>query len=235
MIINKYIKTDQMTSKSLLVLLLVTMSLATDSPALQQIRNKLDQNEYNSQLVDMLELSVAGGQLDKVFELLQKMIDDLTGQINAANLEHASRMAAFSASIDQLEANLASLQNEVQATNRQIGEISQSISTLTTTSVSVKKQLETINQREEQIRDNRAKEVESQETKQAAGSKILAALEDIHDRLVRAVISHEGSFLEESERLDIIKQIKKELGHKHPLALLLEVSAKQNSNQLQIR
>lgn len=37
-----------MTSKSLLVLLLVTMSLATDSPALQQIRNKLDQNEYNS-------------------------------------------------------------------------------------------------------------------------------------------------------------------------------------------
>ncbi|CAD8076874.1 unnamed protein product [Paramecium sonneborni] len=215
-----------MLSKTLIVLLIVTMAVATESPALQQLRNKLDQNDYNSQLVEMLELSLAGGQLDRVFELLQKMVDDLTGQINAANLDHASRMASFEQSIEQLEANLASIQNEVQTNNRKVGEITQAISTLTSTSVAVKKQLETINQREEQIRDNRQKEVQAMETKQSASSKILAALEEIHDRLVKAVLSNTGSFLEESEKKEMIKQVKKELGHKHPLALLLEFSSK---------
>ncbi|CAD8047186.1 unnamed protein product [Paramecium primaurelia] len=215
-----------MSQKSLLVLLLITIAIATESPALQQLRHKLESNEYNSQLVDMLELSVAGGQLDRVFELLQKMIDDLTGQINSANLEHASRMAAFQQSIEQLEANLASLQNEVQTNNRKIGEITQSISTLTSTNVSIKKQLETINQREEQIRDNRAKEIQAVETKQTAAQKILGALEEIHDRLVKAVLSNQGSFLEEREKQEIIKQVKQELGHKHPLVLLLDLSAK---------
>ncbi|CAK78877.1 unnamed protein product (macronuclear) [Paramecium tetraurelia] len=215
-----------MSHKSLLVLLLVTMAIATESPALQQLRKKLEQSEYNSQLVDMLELSLAGGQLDRVFELLQKMIDDLTGQINSANLEYASRMAAFQQSIEQLEANLASLQNEVQTTNRKIGEITQSISTLTSTSVSIKKQLEAINQREEQIRDNRAKEIQSVQTNQTAAQKILGALEEIHDKLVKAVLSNSGSFLEETEKQEIIKQVKQELGHKHPLALLLDLSVK---------
>ncbi|CAD8138868.1 unnamed protein product [Paramecium pentaurelia] len=215
-----------MQSKTLIVLLLVTMTVATDSPALQQLRNKLDKNDYNSQLVELLELSLAGGQLDRVFELLQKMVDDLTGQINAANLDHASRMAAFESSIEQLEANLASLSNEVQTNNRKIGEITQEISTLTSTSVAVKKQLETVNQREEQIRDNRQKEIQALETKQSASSKILTALEDIHDRLVKAVLSNTGSFLEESEKKEMIKQVKNELGRKHPLALLLEFSSK---------
>ncbi|CAD8136061.1 unnamed protein product [Paramecium octaurelia] len=216
-----------MQSKTLIVLLLVTMAVATESPVLQQLRNKLAQNDtYNSQLVELLELSLAGGQLDQVFELLQKMVDDLTGQINAANLDHASRMAAFESSIEQLEANLASLSSEVQLNNRKIGEITQAISTLTSTSVAVKKQLETINQREEQIRDNRQREIQALETKQSAGSKILAALEDIHDRLVKAVLSNTGSFLEESEKKEMIKQVKKELGRTHPLALLLEFSSK---------
>ncbi|CAD8143038.1 unnamed protein product [Paramecium octaurelia] len=215
-----------MTFKTLMVLLLVTMAVATESPAIEKLRNKLDQNEYNSQLVDLLELSLAGGQLDRVFELLQKMVDDLTGQINAANLDHASRMAAFESSIEQLEANLATLSSEVQTNNRKIGEITQAISTLTSTSVAVKKQLETINQREEQIRDNRQREVQALETKQSAGSKILAALEDIHDRLVKAVLSNTGSFLEEAEKQEMIKQVKKELGRTHPLALLLEFSSK---------
>ncbi|CAD8047383.1 unnamed protein product [Paramecium sonneborni] len=215
-----------MSQKSLIVLLLVTIAIATSSPALQQLRNKLESNEYNSQLVDMLELSVQGGQLDRVFELLQKMIDDITGQINSANLEHASRMAAFQQSIEQLENNLTSLQNEVQTTNRKIGEITQSISTLSSTSVSVKKQLETINQREEQIRDNRAKEIQSVETKQTAAQKILGTLEEIHDRLVKGVLSNQGSFLEETEKQEIIKKVKQELGNKHPLVLLLDLSAK---------
>ncbi|CAD8044233.1 unnamed protein product [Paramecium primaurelia] len=215
-----------MSHKSLLVLLLITIAIATESPALQQLRHKLESNEYNSQLVDMLELSVAGGQIDRVFELLQKMIDDLTGQINSANLEHASRMAAFQLSIEQLEANLAQLQNEVQTTNRKIGEITQSISTLTSTSVSIKKQLETINQREEQIRNNRAKEIQSVETKQTASQKTLETLEEIHNRLVKAVLSNQGSFLEETEKQEIINQVKQELGLTHPLALLLDLSAK---------
>ncbi|CAK60412.1 unnamed protein product (macronuclear) [Paramecium tetraurelia] len=215
-----------MTFKTLMVLLLVTMAVATESPAIEKLRNKLDQNEYNSQLVDLLELSLAGGQLDRVFELLQKMVDDLTGQINAANLDHASRMAAFESSIEQLEANLATLSSEVQTNNRKIGDITQAISTLTSTSVAVKKQLETINQREEQIRDNRQREIQVLETKQSAGSRILAALEDIHDRLVKAVLSNTGSFLEEAEKKEMIKQVKKELGRTHPLALLLEFSSK---------
>ncbi|CAD8135070.1 unnamed protein product [Paramecium octaurelia] len=215
-----------MSHKSLFMLLLITMAIATESPALQQLRKKLEQSEYNSQLIDMLELSVAGGQLDRVFELLQKMMDDLTGQINSANLEYASRIAAFQQSIEQLEANLASLQNEVQTTNRKIGEITQSISTLTSTSVSIKKQLESINQREEQIRDNRAKEIQSVETKQTAAQKILGALEEIHDRLVKAVLSSQGSFLEETEKQEIIKQVKLELGLNHPIALLLDLSVK---------
>ncbi|CAD8132380.1 unnamed protein product [Paramecium pentaurelia] len=215
-----------MTFKTLIVLLLVTMAVATESPALEKLRNKLDNNEYNSQLVELLELSLAGGQLDRVFELLQKMVDDLIGQINTANLDHASRMAAFESSIEQLEANLASLSSDVQINNRKIGEITQEISTLTSTSVAVKKQLQTVNQREEQIRDNRQKEIEALETKQSASSKILAALEDIHDRLVKAVLSNTGSFLEENEKKEMIKQVKNELGRKHPLALLLEFSSK---------
>ncbi|CAD8045789.1 unnamed protein product [Paramecium sonneborni] len=199
-----------MSQKSLLVLLLVTIAIATESPPLQKLRNKLESNEHNSQLVDMLELSAQGGQLDKVFELLQKMIDDITGQINSANLEHASRMATFQQSIKQLESNQASLQNEVQTTNRKIGEITQSISTLTSSNVSVKKQLESINQREEQIRDNRAKEIQAVETKQTAAQKILGALEEIHDRLVKAVLSNQVLFLEETEKIrnNIISQVR---------------------------
>lgn len=37
-----------MTFKTLMVLLLVTMAVATESPALEKLRNKLENNDYNS-------------------------------------------------------------------------------------------------------------------------------------------------------------------------------------------
>ncbi|KAM3138190.1 hypothetical protein pb186bvf_009653 [Paramecium bursaria] len=209
-----------------LLLLLLVGALATETQFItEQLRMKLPQNEYNAQIVDMLELSLQqGGKIDSVISLLQKMLDDLNGEQTVSNQEHSQRITQYTNNIENLENNLASLQSEVQTNNQQLTELSSQISSLTQSSVSLKKQLNNVNSREETIRASRQQEIELKQKRQAAGDKILAAIQLIHDKLVQTVLNEQGSFLEVEDKKILTQQLKDELGERHPIALMVALT-----------
>ena len=55
---------------------------------------------------------------------------------------------------------------------------------------------------------------------------MLNAVITISTKLTNAVLDQEGAVLLERRRADVIKSLKKELGPRHPVALLVEMTSK---------
>lgn len=66
----------------------------------------------------------------------------------------------------------------------------------------------TINEREESIRGAHTDEVAQNELRKTASSKVLAALELIHEKLTNTLLNNSGSFLEVEEKNNLVNTIK---------------------------
>lgn len=73
------------------MLAMITMAMAMETTFItEQLRIKLASSEYNTEFIEMLELSLKGGKIDDVIQMLQKMVDDLVGVQNSSNMEYTS-------------------------------------------------------------------------------------------------------------------------------------------------
>lgn len=125
-----------------------------------------------------------------------------------------------------MEQNVESLSSENQDNNRAIGDLSEEIASITSTVASLHKQLSLLNARDESIRQSRSDEGASHQKRVASNNKQLNAVSRIKTQLIKVINDSNGILIQKSEQNRIVKEIKKELGERSPIAVLAQLTTK---------
>jgi uncharacterized protein (DUF2384 family) len=123
-----------------------------------------------------------------------------------------------------LEKTLENLNNESQDNNRAIGDLSEQVALLSQTSVSLQRQITLLADREQSIHDTRANDNDGFQKRAQQNNKLLNAIAELKVRVYNSVNSENGVWLQKAEKKDFVANLKKELGDRNPLALLVELT-----------
>lgn len=90
-------------------------------------------------------------------------------------------------------------------------------------------QLNILNGKEEEIRNSRAADEIAYNRRVTNAERVIRALTTINDKLSKAVFEEkdrQGVALLETKKQEILEEIRAELGHNHPIAVFITMTAK---------
>ncbi|CAD8064652.1 unnamed protein product [Paramecium primaurelia] len=172
-----------------------------------------------------LELS-QGGKVSEVVSLVGDLLEQMKRDQLNDDLEYAHRTTTLGLDIEWLIIVLRNLTKERQDKNNQLSELNQILVGLQQQLDALTEQLNILNGKEESLRQTRAQEAASYQARQENNSKVLAALNEIIPKLQVAVFDQEGKSLLQTEQFEIVEKIKRELGHNHPIAIMVALTTK---------
>jgi hypothetical protein len=161
--------------------------------------------------------------------MILQLLNQLRSDQQTDDMEHSQTMARYTTEIETLEQNLEHLGTELTNTNQFLVAVTRELSALAETIKSLEKQLDLLNGKEEEIRAAREADEIAYNRRKYNSQRVLNALNLVLEKLTAAVFreqNSQGAVLLETERDEMVTQIRKELGHSHPIAVLVAMTAK---------
>ncbi|CAD8077768.1 unnamed protein product [Paramecium primaurelia] len=171
---------------------------------------------------DLAQLSLLQTPKEEVLEQLGDLLSELRKEQTMDDTQLAQTNAKLEADILISQSQLEAQVNQLKATNTLIGDLSEEIYSISKTWANLNQQLTDLGARDIQLRDSLANEGAAFENESSQARRSINGLTQIISKLTDAVLSQQ-SLIEKQEIVNVMKQ---ELGQKHPVALLVEVTSK---------
>ncbi|CAD8086379.1 unnamed protein product [Paramecium sonneborni] len=171
---------------------------------------------------DLAQLSLIQTPKEEVLEQLGDLLSELRKEQMMDDTQLAQTNAKLEADILISQSQLEAQVNQLKATNTLIGDLSEEIYTISKTWANLNQQLTDLGARDIQLRDSLANEGAAFDSESSQARRSINGLTQIIQKLTDAVLSQQSLI----EKQEIVNTMKQELGQKHPVALLVEVTSK---------
>ncbi|CAD8084487.1 unnamed protein product [Paramecium sonneborni] len=171
---------------------------------------------------DLAQLSLLQTPKEEVLEQLGDLLSELRKEQMMDDTQLAQTNAKLEADILISQSQLEAQVNQLKSTNTLIGDLSEEIYTISKTWANLNQQLTDLGARDIQLRDSLANEGAAFDSESSQARRSINGLTQIIQKLTDAVLSQQSLI----EKQEIVNTMKQELGQKHPVALLVEVTSK---------
>ncbi|KAM3145982.1 hypothetical protein pb186bvf_001960 [Paramecium bursaria] len=205
-----------------IALILIGCAYASMSQQHIALIKNVGELDHKGLLTQMVELKLMqGSSVKDVLNLIQELLDSLLTDQAADDLAHSTQMVIYQEAIDQLQDTLDKLGVELTSLNQFIKITTEELEILGQTIKTLETQLDIINTQEQNIRDARQSDIVAFNRRVAVSNKVINALNLIITKLTKAIEDQDAAGTQA-----VLAQLAQELGSKHPITILVTMTAK---------